>query len=230
VPDVIAFFLLAARAQLALLEGRFDEVPDLQSEIDRYAAAMSNPEYAGSRFYGRAFAAEVQQDYNAAAASLAEAIASSPRFEPAAHAWRGRMLAQAGHLAEARAELDALRDLAGRGRRLDMERTWMAAIIAAAEGSPEASAQFGQVIQAAREMELETIVVLAAHDFASILGLQDPSARAAAEEGMERARRHGWAGIIALFERLFAQEAQDAGASAAPEPSGDVIRAAGTRP
>jgi len=225
-PDFIAFFLLGSTTWLALLEGRFDELPALDAEIERIAATMSNTEYAGTRFYGRAAAAEAQRDYATAAENLAEAIASSPRFEAAAHAWHGRMLAQAGRLAEARAELDALRDSAGRGKRLDMEQTWLAAVLAAAEGSPEAPALFGEVIQIAREMELETTVVLAAHDFASLVGVQDPGARAAADEALERAGRHGWNGIVALFEPLFA-EATEATLPAPSEAQGDVIRAGG---
>jgi hypothetical protein len=110
-----------------------------------------------------------------------------------------------------------------------MERTWLAAVLAAAEGSSEAPAPFGQVIQMAREMELETAVVLAAYDFASLVGVQDPGARAAAEEALETAGRHGWQGIVALFEPLFA-EATEATLPAASEVQGDVIRAGGNLP
>jgi hypothetical protein len=81
----------------------------------------------------------------------------------------------------------------------------------------------------AREMELETVVVLAAYDFASLVGVQDPGARAAAEEALETAGRHGWQGIVALFEPLFA-EATEATLPAASEVQGDVIRAGGNLP
>ncbi len=230
VEDVIAFFLLATRELLAVLEGRFDEIPAMEREIDRIAATMSNAEYAGSRFFGRAFAAEVQRDYAAAAESLGEAISRSVRFESLAHAWHGRMLARAGRLDEARAELDAVRKTSERGKRVDMERTWLDAVLAAVEGGPGAPALFDRVIQLAHEMELEQVVLLAAGDFASLVGLQDPGARAAAEEALRTARRNEWHGFVALFEPLFAEAAAVAAPPAESEPPGDVIRAGGSLP
>ena len=230
VPEIIAFFLLSSTAWLAALEGRFHEIPAFEAEIDRIAATVSNAEYAGTRFFGRAATAEIRGDYAAAAESLAAAITSSPRFEPASHAWHGRMLARAGRLAEARGELDALREASGRGKRVDMERTWLAAVIAAAEESAEAPALFGEVIKQAHEMELVTVVVVAAYDFASMVGMQDPGARAAAEEALATAGRHKWKGIVASLEPLFAEEADAMLLPAASETQGDVIRAGGNRP
>jgi hypothetical protein len=108
-----------------------------------------------------------------------------------------------------------------------MERTYLAAVLAAAEGSAEASALFAEVINRARAMELEQTVLFAAYDFASMVGLQDPAALAAAEEALETARGNGWKGIVALFEPLFAEGASVSAAAAPSEAPGDVIRAGG---
>jgi class 3 adenylate cyclase/tetratricopeptide (TPR) repeat protein len=230
VPEFIAFFLLGSTSWLVVLEGRFDEFPALDAEIERIASTLSNAEYAGLRFFNRAFAAEVQRDYATAAENLGAVISSIASAGPGPHSWRGRMLVRDGRFVEARAELEAVRATSERGTRVDMERTYLEAVLAAAERSPEAAALFGEVIKQAREMELEQVVLLAAYDFASLVGLQDSGARAAAEEALETAGRHGWKGIVALFEPLFAGVA-DVPASPAPsETPADVIRAGGTLP
>ncbi|MDQ2965181.1 MAG: hypothetical protein M3R57_04985, partial [Chloroflexota bacterium] len=202
-------------------------LPALGAEIDRIAATLSNAEYAGTRFFNRAFAAELQRDYAAAAEHLGAAISSNPNVGPGAHSWRGRMLVRDGRLAGARAELEAVGATSDRGKRIDMERTYLEAVLAAAERSPEAPGLFADVIKQAREMELVQTVLLAQYDFASLVGLQDPAARAAAEEALEATRRNAWNGIGGLLEPLFAEGAEVPASPAALETTGDVVRAGG---
>jgi tetratricopeptide (TPR) repeat protein len=227
-PEFIAFFLLSSTAWLATLEGRFDELTALDVEIERIAATLSNPEYAGIRFFNRAFAAELQGDYATAAEALGTAISSSPNSGAGTHSWHGRMLARHGRVAEAQAALETMRESSDRGKRIDMERTHLQAVLAAGERHPDAPGLFAEVIKQAREMELVQSVLLAQYDFASLVGLQDPAARAGAEEALEATRRHGWKGIGGLFEPLFAEGAEVPAPPAVSETTGDAVRAGGS--
>ena len=86
---------------------------------------------------------------------------------------------------------------------------------------------FREVIQSAREMELEQTVWFAAYDFASMVGPHDPEARAAAEEVLATSRRNGWNGIVGMFEPLFAEEEAADGVSAPSGTPAEVIPAGG---
>jgi hypothetical protein len=227
VPEIISFFFRGSHGWLAVLEGRFDEVPAILAEMDRIAATMSNPEYSSTRFFNRAMAAEVQRDYATAAESLGRALKLNPSFAGGINSWHGRMLVRSGRLGEARAELEILLRSSERGRRFEMDVNWLRAVLAAADESPEAPALFQAVIQRGRELDMQQWAVFAAYDYASLVGIADTGARIAAEEALEISRRAGWHGITALFEPLFEGDSAAVLQPADKVESGDAIPAGG---
>ncbi len=85
-------------------------------------------------------------------------------------------------------------------------RLWLEATIAAAERRPEASGLFLDVIGQFQELGLGLDRALAQLDMALMVGLQDPDARAQAEELRATCRAKGWNGVLALLEPAFIAE------------------------
>jgi tetratricopeptide (TPR) repeat protein len=168
-----------------------------------YDSASQDPAVASSAFDLRGWAALADGRYTDAYTQWLEVARVSALNAPFVLPRAVHMALLAGDVEAARDALDRLEALSSHGRAIETDKIAFRAAFAALEGrTQEAVSGYRAAIDGWRDLGLLWDEALTELEFATLVGMEEPEARAAAADGRAILERLGAARILEHFDRL----------------------------